>query len=184
MNKKGFVFVETIVTLTILMALLITLYGGFVNVLQKERTVAEYDKNGDIYAMFYIKEIWKKAKTSSNTRYIEDNDDYADSYLIYDIAGHPERHPKLNLFDIKYIVVGKCNSGSRTFSFQNKYGSQPAYSPLATTPASYYSKEFIDYIKSISTCPSSSKYVLYGEFRHGDGPYTYAHVYYPYYEQD
>ena len=60
MNKRGFMFIETIVTLTVLMVLLLSLYTVFSNLLQKEKVVAEYDKYGDKYALYYYKE--KKLK--------------------------------------------------------------------------------------------------------------------------
>ena len=55
-NKKGFMFIETIVTLTILMTVLLMLYTTFTNLLNKEKTITTYDKKGYIYSLYYAKE--------------------------------------------------------------------------------------------------------------------------------
>lgn len=54
-SKKGFMFIETIVSLTILMTALLLLYSVFVNLLNKEKTTT-YNKKSYIYALFYMKE--------------------------------------------------------------------------------------------------------------------------------
>ena len=74
MNKKGFMFVETIVTITVLISLLVTLYAVFVNLLQKEKVRTEYDKYGDVMALFYYKEMNISELDSWNTSCSKETD--------------------------------------------------------------------------------------------------------------
>lgn len=55
-NNRGFMFVETIVTLTIMITALLLLYNVFSNLLAKENTFTNYDKKSYIYALYHIKE--------------------------------------------------------------------------------------------------------------------------------
>ena len=56
MNKKGFVFVETIVAIVVLTSSLLLLYSSFANVLQSEKTRIDYDDVTYIYRTHYLKE--------------------------------------------------------------------------------------------------------------------------------
>lgn len=168
MSKKGFVFVETIVTLTVLIALLIAMYTVFVNLLKKEQVVAEYDKCADYYALFYIKEIWK-----DNPRYVEGST-YKASSARYNIS-HPGWHTDIKHFNLNDFVVLKCNNGSVITSFDGVRYNRSDYTSVC-------SPEFLDYVDSISTCPNDSDFILFAEFKTGN-TYTYAHLYYPNYNQ-
>lgn len=55
-NKKGFMFVETIITMTVLTTILLLLYTSFTSLLNKERTITSYNKKGHVYALNSVKE--------------------------------------------------------------------------------------------------------------------------------
>lgn len=58
-NKKGFVLIETIVTITVLAASLLYIYSHFNNILIKEKTRLYYDDPAYIYRTYYLKEFFK-----------------------------------------------------------------------------------------------------------------------------
>lgn len=57
MNRKGFVFTETIVAIVILTSALLLIYTSFNNVLQSEKVRVDYDDVAYIYRTYYIKNI-------------------------------------------------------------------------------------------------------------------------------
>ena len=163
MKKNGFMFVETIVTLTILMSLLLALYTVFVNLLQKEKVNAEYDKFGERMSLFYYKEslgdagIIAKLGTYSGVKY------YDDSFGL-DIPSKTENKPC-------NVAIFKCSEGRVDDS-----NVDPDSSCLGS------SKDFDNYKSGFKTCPEGAQYAIFGEFGYqddGQSKYTYAHIYYP-----
>lgn len=57
MNRKGFVFTETIVAIVILTSALLLIYTSFNNVLQSEKVRVDYDDVAYIYRTYYIKNV-------------------------------------------------------------------------------------------------------------------------------
>lgn len=57
MNKKGFVFIETIIVITVLVTSLLLIYGSFSNVLNSEKTRVRYDDTAYVYRTLYIKKF-------------------------------------------------------------------------------------------------------------------------------
>ena len=57
-NNKGFVFIETIITIVILTAALLYIYSNFTNILIKEKTRVHYDDVAYIYRTHFIKEYF------------------------------------------------------------------------------------------------------------------------------
>ena len=60
MNKKGFVFTETIVAIVILTSALLLIYTSFNNVLQSEKIRVDYDDVAYIYRTYYIEDVLGK----------------------------------------------------------------------------------------------------------------------------
>ena len=54
MNKKGFVFTETIVAIVILTSALLLIYTSFNNVLQSEKIRVDYDDVAYIYRTYFF----------------------------------------------------------------------------------------------------------------------------------
>ena len=60
MNRKGFVFTETIVAIVILTSALLLIYTSFNNVLQSEKVRVDYDDVAYIYRTYRIKNVLDK----------------------------------------------------------------------------------------------------------------------------
>lgn len=151
MNKKGFMFIETIVTLTILMALLISIYAVFINLLQKEKIVAEYDKLGDKYALFYIKE--------KNKGYFDNSTNYNKGNLgVSSFTGYDQ-------FGLNKIIMLKCGSS---------YSNMTNTSGMSKDLVDYVKN--VDLCPSGSD-PNKTIRII-GEFKVGN-KYSYAHIVYP-----
>jgi Tfp pilus assembly protein PilE len=72
MNNKGFVFVETIIVITVLSVALITIYSSFSTVLSNEKKRSAYDDTAYIYETYYIEDYL----VSLNLK------QYVDHYLV------------------------------------------------------------------------------------------------------
>ena len=64
-NKKGFVFIETIVTIVVLAVSLLYVYSGFNNILIKEKTRVHYDDVAYIYRTYYVKNFFARYELNS-----------------------------------------------------------------------------------------------------------------------
>ncbi len=75
MNKNGFVFVETIVVITILTSALLLLFSSFSNILKKEKERMNYDDVAYIYRTHYLKNTLDKLnlKDALNNLNSDDN---------------------------------------------------------------------------------------------------------------
>lgn len=152
-------FVETIVTLSILIVLLVTLYNTFTNLLNKEKIGAEYEKKSDRYALFYIKEALM------DSQYIET---YKDKYVY--LNGSPlglESNSSEDWFDANVAILS-CNSNASITVAKNSY----------STP----SREFREYVNQLprNNCQPGAKYIIAGEFSNTTyRNYSYAYIFYP-----
>ena len=77
MNKKGFVFVETIITIVFLAAALLILYTSYRSAITEEREKVYYDDIGYLYRNYYIadylinkSDIYQKKNSQFNEKYI------------------------------------------------------------------------------------------------------------------
>ena len=149
MNKKGFAFIETIVTLTVLLVALTTLYAVFSNLLEQERRKTDYNRASDKFALYYIKEsmISGDKKVDSMKEYI----------------GFDKKVNKY--YDLNHIAVCNCKDDLKIDK-----------GCIANASLSVNFKRFIN---SYNTCASSNnKVIIFGEFK-TNNKYTYASIYYP-----
>ena len=187
MNKKGFMFVETIVTLSILIVLLVTLYNTFTNLLNKEKIGAEYEKKSDRYALFYIKEALM------DSQYIET---YKDKYVY--LNGSPlglESAGSGDGIDANVAILS-CNSNASITVAQNSYSYARCTKNNQQVPCKVItpSREFREYVNQLprNNCQSGAKYIIAGEFRNYHNAdasygfssttysnYSYAYIFYP-----
>ena len=61
MNKKGFVFIETIIVVIVLTSSLLLLYTSFNKILQSEKTRVNYDDINYIYRTYYVQTLLDSA---------------------------------------------------------------------------------------------------------------------------
>ena len=57
MNKKGFVFVETIIVIGVLMTVLLMLFSSFISILSQEKRATTFDDVTYLYRTFYIEDF-------------------------------------------------------------------------------------------------------------------------------
>ena len=57
MNRKGFVFVETIIVISVLTTVLLMLYASFISILNQERRKTTFDDITYIYRTYYIEDF-------------------------------------------------------------------------------------------------------------------------------
>ncbi len=77
-NKKGFVFIETILTIVVLTTTLVILYGSYSKSVQSEKRRLYYDDISYVYKTMVIRDAFTKSVNSSKFKFALDNaqDDY------------------------------------------------------------------------------------------------------------
>lgn len=78
-NNKGFVFIETMVTIVILATALLSLYTLFNNMLIKEKRRVYYDDPTYIYRSYYLFEVFKEKVKSASM-----SPDNVDGYINFE----------------------------------------------------------------------------------------------------
>ena len=188
-KKKGFMFIETIVTLTFLATVLLMLYSTFTNLLGNEKRVTDYEKKGYRYSLFYIKEwmIDNNIDLSADRIFNDENDNFKilASYIEKESVGPKDYNdakinsePKkskfkslANTYNLKTLVILRCKNVDNENLFLD-------------WEESLLTNEFMQYIKSLGTCKEyNQKYKTYriiGEFYDEENKQDYqAFIYYP-----
>ena len=184
MNKKGFMFVETIVTLSILIVLLVALYNTFTNLLNKEKIGAEYEKKSDRYALFYIKEALM------DSEYIET---YKDKYVHLPANRLTSSYSINSQSDIQNynanVAIVTCNSNTAISIARDSASNIPCSHALCEV--NNVSQEFKEYVNQLprGNCKTGAKYIIAGEFMNNhiydpngeviSSTYSYAYIFYP-----
>lgn len=127
MNKKGFVFIETIIVIAVLLASLMLIYSLYVNSLSLETVRLRYDDPAKLYETFYIRKYLESFNLDDLKRKIEDGEPYQ---MIYrgqsEVFGNSYNNEKIffeNLWmelNIKTIILlpynvselVKCNASN------------------------------------------------------------------------
>ena len=181
MNKRGFIFVETIVTLTVLLVLLTTLYTSFTNLLNQEKINSEFEKKGDRYALFYMKE------TILDREYIEK---YKNKYVkipsSYGLNSSQTGNTYGYTWDANMAIIA-CNDDEEITVASDSYDSE--------VPVENVSSEFKRYVNQLKNmrnhCKEGAEYIIAGEFVNYSNRISnttwsnvydnqsYAYVYYP-----
>ena len=73
MDKKGFIFIETIVTIVVLAVSLLYVYSGFNNILNKEKKRIHYDDVAYIYRTYYVKNFFAKHEINDVLKKLDQN---------------------------------------------------------------------------------------------------------------
>ena len=174
MNKKGFVFIETIVTLTVLMAILLVMYTAFINLLDKQKVGAEHNKYSDVMSLFYYKEREKKYAKIRGESYPNKSMQTWAKTLGLDHYGSPtdkcnliimnckQLHDRINVTTLPIDTMWTCSGASKELE---KYAKQ--------VPSCYDNKG--------NLVTSDNKYVIIGEFTSFTGVHTFAYIYAPNY---
>ncbi|MBQ4583336.1 MAG: hypothetical protein IJA94_00320 [Bacilli bacterium] len=184
-KKNGFMFVETIVTLTVLITVLLLLYNVFVNLLGNEKRVTDYEKKGYRYALFYIKEwlIANDVDLSADKVFIDTNrndnnfkvlasyinkqsDGEARSFTDW-VLNSDNTESKFNVmantYNLKTLVILRCKAADGGKIDNEKLKNE------MEAQAALLTNEFMEYILSLGACENyNDKYQTYriiGEFQ-------------------
>ncbi len=76
MNNKGFAFIETIITVVVLSAALLTLYGSYNSIIKNEKKRLYYDDVAYIYRTNYIRSFLEENSDIENVKSWALNNDY------------------------------------------------------------------------------------------------------------
>ena len=80
-NKKGFVFIETILTIVVLTTTLVILYGSYSRSVQSEKRRLYYDDISYVYKTMVIRDAFSKSVNTSKFKFALDN--AKNSYYFY-----------------------------------------------------------------------------------------------------
>ena len=115
MNKKGFVFMETIITIVILSSSLLLIYSSFKNLLVKQKSRIYYDDVVYTYRTYYIE------KVLNNYNIYEDLENI--DYLKFDLNNYNDDFIKNLLYDFEVndiIFLKKDKLNNLKECFKNK----------------------------------------------------------------
>lgn len=174
LNKKGFMFVETIVMCAILMVGLLIIYNSYTSAIAREKERLNYNNVTEQYKLYYIKKYliaekdWackKKDDCNIDDRLPESNsvleitDEISDSIRM--VFSDQQKDENGNNLDIVKLYVAKCKAKANDY---------PDNIP----------DDLRVYLKTLKSC--DTKYRIVGEFyNEKTKKYSYAWVDYPLY---
>ena len=180
MNKKGFVFVETIVAVVILTSSLLLLYSTFTNILQSEKTRIYYDDINYVYRTYFL----KKLVFNGEVHQALEGSNFSDNTNVYiSSIGSDTLYPTpsddktffnnmWSDFEVRNMYIVKVD-GLRNLKACNEscaYKGTCKYSNMQTNCQALYSKsnnDIIKYLKSIYYV-GEAKYLLIVEYESCD----------------
>lgn len=186
-KKNGFVFVETIIVVCILLASLMIVYSMYVTSLNLESRRLRYDDPAKLYQTYYIKKyidsfdlsiLKKKIKEGSNVEmiYSTRSDIFGDSYrqeaVFFENIWNNLNIKNIYLFSPTVSEIAKCTT--------HDVDGSPVKDAICTN------NNLITYLKSVDdveSTPTNPKYILvieYATTRDGTTCYGSDCVYYYY----
>lgn len=85
-NKKGFVFVETIIVITILTVALLSIYGSFTALMNQEKNRLHYEDATYLYRSYYIADYFRKFRFNQLKEAMSDGTDGRPVNMIVDLS--------------------------------------------------------------------------------------------------
>ena len=153
-NKKGFAFIETIITVVILSASLLYLYSTYSAILSDEKVRVYYDDPSFIYYTNYVKKFFEEYADLENIKRSKFNDTYVISIgtgyqdLLKDRSMAAALEKIVESFRINHIAIVKsdmfnnCFEGTEEYcesSIKNlNYNMQKYVTSLSDTKYNYY----------------------------------------------
>lgn len=175
LNKKGFMFIETIVMCAILMIGLLVIYNSYTSAITRERERLEYNAIAEQYKLYYIKryliaeqdwtckkkyDCYIDGRFTTETKVLEITKDELDDDAREIYFDKPKTENNIEL-DYTKIYVAKCEAIVEDY---------PDDIP----------DDLINYIKTLKKC--TTNYRIVGEFyNEKTKKYSYAWVDYPLY---
>lgn len=190
-NKKGFMFVETIVMCAALMLGLLIIYNSYTSSIAREKRRVNYNTIEGQYKLIAIKQYLQNVHEWSCTKLASGYDcEKAKTYLgtndYKDLSADTTLLPNYvkDMYDIRWYIDGYTPSGYSCAS--GKCLSKTIY--LAKCEANKDSiitdvgtnQDFIQYLKTIKDCDDPKRYRFIAEFYDEETKtYSYAWVEYP-----
>lgn len=145
MDKKGFMFVETIVMCAILMLALLYVYTTFTGLMAKEKERINYNTVGAQYRLYHFKKylIDKNYLTETKANEISEYSLKSGATEIFNITD-----TILESYEISDLVFAKCSENVKDITLDNSS-----------------SPEFKTYIKTIGECTNANHYRFIGEIK-------------------
>ncbi len=115
-NQKGFVFIETIVVVSVLITSLLLLYSTYISISNQDRTRLTYDDVGYLYRTYYVKKYFSSQRIDRILHNLSD-EDRADNmnYVISFGCGNGD------IFDDYEKENGFCELMSQELHISNIY---------------------------------------------------------------
>lgn len=120
-NKKGFVFVETLIVVAVLTASLLILYSTYSSIIVKEKNRIKYNDPTYLYRTFYLKKFFN----SFSLNYLTNNSDVLNKEKNYITA---VSCPQILMNDVNNL--GFCESLIREFHVRNIFLTYSDLTPL------------------------------------------------------
>lgn len=179
-QKNGFVFMETIVVISVLSITLVLLFGSYSYILRKSRSKNTFDTTESIYKTYYVKQLIDEYKKEHN-RTGKGVEVYANDHL------NPTGECTKQTYGSYYSFICDLSASSYNgYLFQAKtafevdkfYYLNPKQIVNSTSENEWLNKfdaTTIDYIRSISA--SFDSYILVVKYKkyYSDGSYEVYH---------
>lgn len=168
-NKKGFMFVETIVMCAALMLGLLIIYNSYTSSISREKERLNYNTIEGQYKLIAVKQYlqgknveWQCTESGGSFNCTKAQNLLSSANFL-EISG--ELTTLMELYDIESIYLAKCEDSS---------------GEIIDTEIAVTNDDFKQYLKTIKSCDDTSKYRFIGEFYDEETKtYSYAWVEYP-----
>ncbi len=174
MNKKGFMFIETIVMCAILMVALLMIYKSYTSAITKEKEKLNYNFVAGEIRLNLI----KKYLIDKDSEWICENElTCGKANTLLNNRFKPKEYVNLkeqvsenirNIYNIQSLYLAKCTA------FKKNDNSKKNNTDTSINA------DFYMFLYSMKPCSDNKKYRFIAEFLENDGKYYYAWVEYPY----
>lgn len=185
MDKKGFVFIETIIVIVVLTSTLLLLYSSFTKILQSEKTRIYYDDVNYLYRTQYIASILGKLNLTSVFNAVTDASSRKERYVLkigtntsgtyYNqlFSGRTKEKTLFNklisTYNVSDIIVFEDVNTNNIKQCNLQYASNPVntYHKECSNLLGDVSSDMMSYLKTLFV-DTSSTYVIVIEYKSCD----------------
>lgn len=178
-NKNGFVFMETIVVISVLSITLMLLFGSYSYILRKSRSKNRFDTTETVYKTYYVKQIIDNYKRENN-RTGNSVEVYAQDHLsTHECSKQTYSSGYSYICDISNENYnGYLKQAKKAFEVEKFYYLNPKQIVNSVNENEWLNKfdaTTIDYVRSISA--SFDRYILVVKYKkyYSDGTYEVFH---------
>ena len=176
-NKNGFIFMETIVVISVLSITLLLLFASYSYILRKSRTKKMFDTTETIYKTYYVKQVIDNYKVTNNGTGIG-----IEYYIKTHLSG---ANPECKQIATSYICdlsstdyKGDLYQIKHIFEIDKFYYLNPNTVINANNSndiLNNFDATTIDYIKNLGTGVDSNVFIIKYKKIYSDGTYEVYH---------